>query len=172
MFDFGILGINARNLQYIRKFNPEKAVRLADNKIRTKEFLSARGIPVPTTYGVIDTRQELAEFDFNTIPHEEFIIKPARGSRGRGVFRVRKLQEQVLQMEESSHLSPYRSALQKLFGPVISAASYDVHHREVDEKLLSEHILKSYCVDILDGKQSLQNKPDQILIEELLTAGE
>ena len=42
MFNFGILGMNARNLQYIKKQNPRKAVRLADNKLQTKKFLGER----------------------------------------------------------------------------------------------------------------------------------
>jgi glutathione synthase/RimK-type ligase-like ATP-grasp enzyme len=42
--------MNARNLLYIKKFNPKKTVRLADNKMKTKEFLSERGIPVAKTY--------------------------------------------------------------------------------------------------------------------------
>ncbi|MFT7184158.1 MAG: hypothetical protein ACI9QC_000489, partial [Oceanicoccus sp.] len=29
--DFGILGINARNLLYVRPFNKKKAVRMADD---------------------------------------------------------------------------------------------------------------------------------------------
>jgi hypothetical protein len=42
MNDFGILGINRRNLDFIKKFNPQKGIRLADNKYETKEFLSQR----------------------------------------------------------------------------------------------------------------------------------
>ena len=42
----GLLGINARNLIYIRAYNPKKAVMLADSKIKTKNYLSARGVPV------------------------------------------------------------------------------------------------------------------------------
>jgi hypothetical protein len=32
--------------------------------------------------------------------------------------------------------------------------------------------LKTYCLDILDGKESLQGKPDHILIEELMLPGD
>jgi hypothetical protein len=34
--------MNARNLKYIKKFNPKRAVRLADNKLKTKKFLAER----------------------------------------------------------------------------------------------------------------------------------
>jgi hypothetical protein len=34
----GILGINARNLLYIRPYNKGKAIKFADDKIKTKQF--------------------------------------------------------------------------------------------------------------------------------------
>ncbi len=77
MFDFGLLGINARNLDYVKKFNPRKGIRLADDKNRTKRFLSERGIPVAETYGRIKTEDELRHFDFDTLP-EKFVVKPNR----------------------------------------------------------------------------------------------
>ena len=36
----GILGINARNLLYIKPYNKKKAILLADDKLKTKHFLS------------------------------------------------------------------------------------------------------------------------------------
>jgi glutathione synthase/RimK-type ligase-like ATP-grasp enzyme len=73
--------MNARNLKYIKKFNPKKAIRLADNKLKTKKFLSLRGIPVPETYGVIDSRKALFDFDRNSLPEKEFVVKPNKGSK-------------------------------------------------------------------------------------------
>lgn len=76
MFDFGILGMNARNIYYIRKFNDRTGILLADNKRKTKEFLSARGIPVGTTYAVIRSKAELNSFSFDQIEEDDFVIKP------------------------------------------------------------------------------------------------
>jgi hypothetical protein len=36
----GVLGLNARSLLYIKPFNPRRAVALADDKMKTKAFLS------------------------------------------------------------------------------------------------------------------------------------
>lgn len=83
----GILGINARNLLYIRPFNSKRAVRMADSKLKTKHFLSARGIPVPKLYGVIRNREELQNFDFNGLP-EAFVIKPNLGYGGEGIIPI------------------------------------------------------------------------------------
>lgn len=83
----GILGINARNLLYIRPYNPKKAIKLADDKLKTKQFLAARGIPVPKTYGIIRNWSELDKFDFNSLPHS-FVIKPNNGFGGEGIIPI------------------------------------------------------------------------------------
>jgi alpha-L-glutamate ligase-like protein/uncharacterized protein (TIGR02421 family) len=81
----GILGINARNLLYIRPYNTRKAVRFADDKLKTKQFLSARDIPVPRLYQVIRTKEELEKFDFSTLP-SSFVLKPNMGFGGEGII--------------------------------------------------------------------------------------
>lgn len=83
----GVLGINARNLLYIKPYNPKKAIKLADDKIKTKQFLSARGIPVPKLYSIIKTTEELAKFDFNNLP-SKFAIKPNKGFGGEGIIII------------------------------------------------------------------------------------
>jgi len=83
----GILGINARNLLYVKPYNPKKAIKMADNKIKTKQFLSARGIPVPKLYGIIRTPEELERYDFNTL-NNSFVLKPNNGYGGEGIIPV------------------------------------------------------------------------------------
>jgi len=84
----GLLGINARNLLYIRAYNPKKAVMLADSKIKTKNFLSARGIPVARLYNAIHNKKELSNFDFNSLPNS-FVIKPNAGYGGEGILIIK-----------------------------------------------------------------------------------
>jgi alpha-L-glutamate ligase-like protein/uncharacterized protein (TIGR02421 family) len=83
----GILGINARNLLYIKPYNDKKAIKLADDKLKSKHFLSARGIPVPKLYGVISNRAEAAKFDFKSLP-TSFVIKPNYGYGGEGIIPI------------------------------------------------------------------------------------
>lgn len=83
----GILGINARNLLYIKPYNKDKSVLIADDKLKTKAFLSARGIPVPKLYGVIDSMDNLTKFDFKKLP-ESFVIKPNLGYGGEGIIPI------------------------------------------------------------------------------------
>lgn len=172
MLNFGILGINARNLHYIRKHNPAKRIRLADNKITTKKFLSERSIPVPTTYGIIKDRKELMQFDFSTIPASQFIIKPARWSRGRGVFCVKKVKHHEPTLLLETWFAEVMWWKKWLWWYTDPEKSETISQRfEVDGKIISDRLLKTYCVDILEWKESLHEQPDQILIEELLTWG-
>ncbi|MDD3862112.1 MAG: DUF1704 domain-containing protein, partial [Candidatus Gracilibacteria bacterium] len=83
----GVLGINARNLLYIRPYNPKKAIKMADDKIKTKQFLSTRGIPVPKLYSIIKDFNEIDKFDYNTLP-ASFVLKPSHGFGGEGIIPV------------------------------------------------------------------------------------
>lgn len=86
-FNHGVLGISARNLLYIKPYNPRKAIKMADNKIKTKHFLSARDIPVPRLYGVINKNEEVESFDYNNLP-SSFVIKPNLGYGGEGIIPI------------------------------------------------------------------------------------
>jgi alpha-L-glutamate ligase-like protein/uncharacterized protein (TIGR02421 family) len=86
--DPGLLGINARNLLYIKPYNPKKAVKFADSKIKTKNYLSARGIPVARLYHVIHSKKELERYDFNNLP-ASFVVKPNAGFGGEGILIIK-----------------------------------------------------------------------------------
>jgi len=83
----GLLGINARNLLYIKAYNPKKAIMMADSKIKTKNFLSARGIPVAKFYGAIHSKQELKNYDWEGLPNN-FVLKPNSGYGGEGIIVI------------------------------------------------------------------------------------
>lgn len=166
MLDFWILGMNARNLKYIKKFNPAKAVRLADNKVHTKEFLTQRGIPVPQTYGVIRSRQELYEFDFSQVPHakeEWFMVKPTRGSRGRWIYRVK-----VVDDNTESFVWTEAGMIESMFK---RHSPYTEQLYKVSGRIIDDTTLRRYLVDILDGKNSLTTMWDTIMLEEILVPG-
>lgn len=84
----GVLGLNARNLLYIKPFNPKKAVAFADDKMKTKAFLSARGIPTARLFARIETRRQLSSFDFKSLP-DECVLKPNEGFGGEGIIILR-----------------------------------------------------------------------------------
>jgi alpha-L-glutamate ligase-like protein len=80
----GILGMNARNLSYIRPNNLQDAIHLANNKLRSKELLFKAGIPVPKIYGIIRNRRELEVFKWADLP-KSFVLKPNHGRGGGGI---------------------------------------------------------------------------------------
>ena len=93
----GILGMNARNLAYIRPNNLKGAIHLADNKLRSKEVLFKSGIPVPKIYGIVRNRKELEIFKWADLP-KSFVLKPNHGGGGEGIkiiFGQRKDQSWV-----------------------------------------------------------------------------
>lgn len=82
---FGILGINARNLKYIK--TSKRARLLMDSKLLTKNLLKKAGLPVLETLGVIASRKELQGFNFESLP-PAFALKPNRGLGGQGILIV------------------------------------------------------------------------------------
>ena len=92
-----ILGMNSRNLSFIRPNNFKKAKRLADDKLRSKRVLDKNGLPVPKLIAKIKTRQELDSFNFSTLP-SSFVLKPNMGLGGEGnvvVYGRKKNQDNV-----------------------------------------------------------------------------
>lgn len=82
-----VLGMNARNLNYIRPNNKKSAKCLADNKLLCKKKLEKAGLPVPQLLGKIRNHEELANFDFSSLPNS-FVLKPNFGFGGEGIMVV------------------------------------------------------------------------------------
>lgn len=79
------LGVNRRNQEYIRPYNPLSARAIADNKIFTKRVLAKVGIKTPETYKVIRTRKQLEFLDWDSLPNS-FVLKPNKGTGGNGII--------------------------------------------------------------------------------------
>lgn len=82
-----ILGMNARNLVFVRPYNPSRAVKLANNKLATKERLLAAGLPTAKLFGIIADRKALFEFDWDSLP-TSFVLKPTFGLGGGGIIII------------------------------------------------------------------------------------
>lgn len=92
MFKFwhhhGILGINARNLLYIKPLNKKAQIKFADDKMRTKQYLSARGVSTARLLGKITNETELLKFNWDSLPND-FVLKPNAGYGGEGILVIR-----------------------------------------------------------------------------------
>lgn len=85
-----ILGMNARNFLYIRRYNPAFAKRLADDKLATKKLLLENNLSTPQLLATFETREDIRNFDWTTLPTTGFAIKPARGYGGLGILVMKR----------------------------------------------------------------------------------
>lgn len=138
-----ILGMNERNLRYIRVFNRRDDIRVVDDKLATKEVLKKTGIKTPRVYGAIMTSRELKDFDWNKLPIS-FVVKPDHGFGGEGVMVLRASEKQ-------------KEFLKK---PIEQRIWLKGDGEEVSFENLKSHIL-----DILDGKFSLAGISDVAFFE-------
>ena len=84
----GILGMNARNVGYIGRYNPRCNYPLVDNKLATKHTAQSRGIPVPELFGVVKYQHQVRGVIDQVDPYDGFVIKPAQGSGGKGILVI------------------------------------------------------------------------------------
>lgn len=79
-----VLGMNERNLKYIRPHNLSNTKDLADDKIQTKTILESNNIPTPKLIAHIEDLKALREFDWDSLPNS-FVMKPVKGLEGAGI---------------------------------------------------------------------------------------
>ena len=88
LHQFGILGINCRNAEYIMRFNPRSSFPLVDDKLLTKRLAEAHQISTPPLYHVIEYHGDMAGLEEMLSDHKDFVIKPARGAGGSGILLI------------------------------------------------------------------------------------
>jgi alpha-L-glutamate ligase-like protein len=84
----GIIGINRRNGRFVLPLNPRAFYPRVDEKHITKGICQSAGIPVPETYAIIENNGDVKRFLELSGNRQEFVIKPAAGSAGRGIVVV------------------------------------------------------------------------------------
>jgi alpha-L-glutamate ligase-like protein len=131
-----LLGMNARNLNYIRPYNLLRAKKLADNKLLSKKLLAKNGITVSSLLFKISNREELENFDWTQLPNS-FALKPNRGFGGEGIVVV--------------------------YG---KRKGYEDTWIKADRSRITTEDLKNHIQNILDGAFSLSNTPDIAFFEE------
>ncbi len=134
-----ILGLNARNLKYMRPSNPASAIKIADDKLLTKQVLTRHDIPTQQLYAVVTRGKDLKDFRWNKLP-SSFVIKPNHGYGGGGIIVIRN-RKKVSKDEEPTYVA-------------------------IDKTEWTISQLSSHIRDIVDGRFSLTNSPDFAIIEE------
>lgn len=102
----GILGINARNLDYLFPSNPRRLYRYADCKLETKRIAQAIGVPIPETYGVITFQHEVKQLSNLVGERKSFVVKPAQGSGGDGIVVISGVTDKGYRKASGAILEP------------------------------------------------------------------
>ncbi len=79
-----------RNARYLLPNNPRRLYELVDNKLRTKALAEEHGMTVAETYGVVRTPHDVNIIEKMLEGHDSFVIKPTRGSGGKGIMVIDK----------------------------------------------------------------------------------
>ncbi|RFA30503.1 alpha-L-glutamate ligase-like protein [Alkalilimnicola ehrlichii] len=123
--EMGVVGMNARNGDYIARYNSRRCYPLVDDKLRTKKLATDAGIAVPELYGVIEIEHQIGRLAKLLEPHQEFVIKPAHGSGGNGIVvitgrtngRYRRANGALVQLDDlAHHISNILSGMHSLGG--------------------------------------------------------
>ena len=88
----GIMGMNQRNCAYIGRYNPRKLYPLVDNKLKTKIIARDADVTTPALLGVISMQVEVQNVESFIKNTPGFVIKPAKGSGGKGILVITKIE--------------------------------------------------------------------------------
>lgn len=84
----GVIGMNRRNIHYIGRYNQRHLYPLVDDKLRTKLLAEEHGIATPGLIGTIRSQFEVAHVARLVAEQKGFVIKPAKGSGGKGILVI------------------------------------------------------------------------------------
>lgn len=84
----GIIGMNRRNIRYIGRYNDRRLYPLVDDKLKTKLLAQRHGITSPALIGTVTTQFGVKHLREMLDGHPGFVIKPAKGSGGKGILVI------------------------------------------------------------------------------------
>lgn len=84
----GVLGINCRNHDFINLYNKRSLYPLVDNKLKTKQLAEQHELTTPKLHFVVRTQYEINDIERQLTNWDQFVIKPAKGSGGKGIWVI------------------------------------------------------------------------------------
>ncbi|WP_163557163.1 alpha-L-glutamate ligase-like protein [Halomonas sp. NO4] len=88
----GIVGMNRRNIRYIGRYNDRRLYPLVDDKLKTKLLAERHGITTPALIGTVTTQFGVKHIREMITDVAGFVIKPAKGSGGKGILVVERVE--------------------------------------------------------------------------------
>jgi alpha-L-glutamate ligase-like protein len=89
----GVLNMNNRNISYIGRYNQRKFYKRVDDKLITKQLALANNIAVPDLIGVVQQQHDIEQIPAMVADRTGFVIKPAKGSGGKGILVVTRVEQ-------------------------------------------------------------------------------
>ncbi|NYS60788.1 alpha-L-glutamate ligase-like protein [Vreelandella salicampi] len=89
----GIIGMNRRNIRYIGRYNDRRLYPLVDDKLKTKLLAQSHGITTPALIGTVETQFGVKHIGNILKGHQGFVIKPAKGSGGKGILVIEQVSD-------------------------------------------------------------------------------
>ena len=86
--NYGMLGMNCRNVDFINRYNDRKLFPLVDNKLQTKLLAQEYGVPTPLLRFVVREQHEISHIEQELAGLQHFALKPAKGSGGKGIMVI------------------------------------------------------------------------------------
>ena len=120
-----MLGMNSRNLEFVGRYNDRRLYPLVDNKLKTKLLAQEHDIPTPSLQFVVREQHEINETEHQLRDSETFVLKPAKGSGGKGILVitgragekfVKSSGEQLTMSDIKRHMSNTLAGLYSLGG--------------------------------------------------------
>lgn len=141
-----VLGINRRNQEYIRPYNPLGSKKISDNKILTKRILGKAGIKTPKTIKIIRTKNQLRFFDWESLP-KSFVVKPNRGTGGNGIIVFYGKKKGETAWIRSNHKVMNKEQLRIHFEKILDGSFSMGDSKDIviiEERILNHSELKKY----------------------------
>ncbi|MDQ7051068.1 MAG: sugar-transfer associated ATP-grasp domain-containing protein [Enterobacterales bacterium] len=86
--DNPVLSINERNRNLVYARNDKQLLKLAADKLASKQKLAALKVPIPRTLLAITSLSELTQLDDFLAQQQSFALKPNQGSQGNGILII------------------------------------------------------------------------------------
>ena len=152
----GVLGMNARNVSYISRYNERRLYPLVDNKLETKLLAEKHKVAVPGLLHIIRTQREVEAVYSRLRILDNFVVKPAHGSGGKGILVITGRSENGLIRSNGEELS--WSGLKRHMANVVSGL-YSLGGR-TDHAIVEELVV----IDPIFEDVSYEGVPDIRLI--------
>ncbi len=135
--EVGVLGMNGRNGGYISQVNARKYYPLVDDKLLTKQLAAKYNIATPELYATFNLSAEIKHARDMLDKYENFVVKPANGSRGNGILVVKGRLGDNLRLASRRMMSwdDLRFHMQNMLSGIYSLGGQD------------DHVIVEYCVE-------------------------